>query len=114
MELQWQRHQEEEALLAAVPSVLAQGGVIEVAGQRHLDALLEAAAGQLVVLTVYSRCGAAQSGLGRQPHTLAAAAGDLADACCLPCCFSPALLPIRSLHSVVSNPTLTHIHTHMH
>jgi hypothetical protein len=56
MELQWQRQQEQEELLAAVPSVLAQGGVIEVAGQHHLDALLEAAAGQLVVLTVYSRC----------------------------------------------------------
>ncbi|EFN52684.1 hypothetical protein CHLNCDRAFT_138664 [Chlorella variabilis] len=58
MELQWQRQQAQEQLLAAVPASLAGGSVIEVAGLAHLEALLEAAAGQLVVLTVYSRsCG---------------------------------------------------------
>ena len=55
MELQWQRQQEQEALLAAVPATLERGGVLEVQGLQHLEAILEAASGQLVVLTVYSR-----------------------------------------------------------
>ena len=68
MELQLQRQQEQEALLAAVPASLERGGVLEVQGLQHLEAILEAASGQLVVLTVYSRWGQA----GRQ------AAGTLA------------------------------------
>ena len=59
MELQWQRQQEHEALLAAVPASLERGGVLEVQGLQHLEAILEAASGQLVVLTVYSRWGQA-------------------------------------------------------
>lgn len=58
MELQWQRHQEQEQLLAAVPASLAGGGIIEVSSLAHLEALLGAAGGQLVVLTAYTRsCG---------------------------------------------------------
>lgn len=56
MELQWQRQAEQEAVLAGVPAALEQGGVLEVQGLTHLERILEAASGQLVVLTVYSRC----------------------------------------------------------
>lgn len=55
MELQWQRQQAQEAVLAAVPASLASGRVLEVASLAHLERLLEGASGQLVVLTVYSR-----------------------------------------------------------
>lgn len=58
MELQWERQQQQEQLLAAVPSSLASGSVVEVQDLVHLEHILEAASGQLVVLTVYSRsCG---------------------------------------------------------
>ncbi|KAL4420616.1 hypothetical protein ABPG75_010272 [Micractinium tetrahymenae] len=58
MELQWQRQVEQDALLAAVPAALQSGGVLEVQSLPHLERILEAASGQLVVLTVYSRsCG---------------------------------------------------------
>lgn len=56
MELQWQRQAEQDALLAGVPAALQSGGVLEVQGLQHLERILEAASGQLVVLTVYSRC----------------------------------------------------------
>ena len=55
MDLQWQRQQEHEQLLAAAPTAVSGGGVINCAGLPHLEAILTAAAGQLVVLVVYSR-----------------------------------------------------------
>lgn len=62
LELQWQRQAEQDALLAGVPAALQSGGVLEVQSLQHLERILEAASGQLVVLTVYSRCA---GGLGR-------------------------------------------------
>ena len=78
LELQWQRQQEQEQLLAAVPSALASGGVIEVQGLLHLERVLEAASGQLVALTVYSRCG------GWVPHGVwcSCVHSDVASAAC--------------------------------
>ncbi|KAL4451444.1 hypothetical protein ABPG77_009516 [Micractinium sp. CCAP 211/92] len=58
LELQWQRQAEQDALLAGVPAALQSGRVLEVQSLQHLERILEAASGQLVVLTVYSRsCG---------------------------------------------------------
>lgn len=56
MELQWQRQEEQERLLADVPASLAAGNVVEVQGLQHLERICEEASGALVVLTVYSRC----------------------------------------------------------
>lgn len=55
--MQWKRQAEADAVLAGVPAALTAGGVLEVAGLAHLERILEEATGQLVVLTVYSRCG---------------------------------------------------------
>lgn len=58
MELEWQRHEQQAAMLANVPAALLAGGVLEVQSLVHLETILQEATGQLVVLTVYSRsCG---------------------------------------------------------
>lgn len=60
LNLAWQRQVEEDRLLSpeALSADLARNSVLEIRNLRHLDVLLEAAGGRLVVLALYSTsCG---------------------------------------------------------